>query len=47
MDTLEKVCAIVNERFELSDLELSGDTTWEESGADSIDLVDLKIKRPP
>lgn len=41
MDTLEKVCAIVNERFELSDLELSGDTTWEEIGADSIDLVDL------
>ena len=41
MDTLEKVCSIVNERFELSDLELSGDTTWEEIGADSIDLVDL------
>ncbi len=41
MDTLEKVCSIVNERFELSDLELSEDTTWEEIGADSIDLVDL------
>lgn len=41
MDTLEKVCSIVSERFELSDLELSGDTTWEEIGADSIDLVDL------
>lgn len=41
MDTLEKVCSIVNERFELSDLALSADTTWEEIGADSIDLVDL------
>ena len=41
MDTLEKVCSIVNERFELSDLDLSEDTTWEEIGADSIDLVDL------
>ncbi len=41
MDTLEKVCSIVTERFELSDLELSADTTWEEIGADSIDLVDL------
>lgn len=41
MDTLEKVCSIVNERFELSDLVLSEDTTWEEIGADSIDLVDL------
>ena len=41
MDTLEKVCAIINERFEITDMELSEDTTWEEIGADSIDLVDL------
>ena len=41
MDTLEKVCSIVNERFELSDLNLTEDTTWDEIGADSIDLVDL------
>ena len=41
MDTLEKVCSIVNERFEISDLILSENTTWEEIGADSIDLVDL------
>ena len=41
MDTIEKVCSIVNERFELSDLNLTEDTTWDEIGADSIDLVDL------
>ncbi len=41
MDTLEKVCSIVNEHFEISDLILSENTTWEEIGADSIDLVDL------
>ena len=41
MDTLEKVCSIVKERFELTETVLTEDTTWEEIGADSIDLVDL------
>ena len=41
MDTFEKICAIVAARFELTEAALSQDTTWEEVGADSIDLVDL------
>ena len=41
MDTLEKICAIVAARFELTETALTQDTTWEEVGADSIDLVDL------
>ena len=41
MDTLDKVCAIVNERFDIDQPALSAETTWEEIGADSIDLVDL------
>ena len=41
MDTFEKVCALMKERFELTDDILSPETTWEEIGADSIDLVDL------
>ena len=41
MDTFEQVCALMKERFELTDDMLSPDTTWEDIGADSIDLVDL------
>ena len=41
MDTFEQVCAIIAERFELTETALTQDTTWEEIGADSIDLVDL------
>lgn len=31
----------MNERFEINDMKLTEDTTWDEIGADSIDLVDL------
>ena len=41
MDTFDRVCALMKERFELTDDVLSADTTWEDIGADSIDLVDL------
>lgn len=41
MDTFDKVCSIISNRFELSEAILSPETTWEEIGADSIDLVDL------
>lgn len=41
MYTFDKVCEIVNERFEINDMKLTEDTTWDEIGADSIDLVDL------
>ncbi len=41
MYTFETVCEIVNEKFEISDVKLTEDTTWDEIGADSIDLVDL------
>lgn len=41
MYSLDKVCEIVNRRFEISDIKLTEDTTWDEIGADSIDLVDL------
>ena len=41
MDTLDTICDIITARFELTDLSLTRDTTWEEIGADSIDLVDL------
>lgn len=41
MDTFEKVCKLISQRFELSDVKLTEDTTLEEIGADSIDLVDL------
>lgn len=41
MDTFEKVCDIISRRFELNEIKISTDTTWEEIGADSIDLVDL------
>lgn len=41
MYTFDKVCDIVNERFEINDIKLTEDTTWDEIGADSIDLVDL------
>ena len=41
MDTFEKVSDIIGNRFELSETKITMDTTWEEIGADSIDLVDL------
>lgn len=41
MDTFEKVCDIISRRFEINEVKISTDTTWEEIGADSIDLVDL------
>lgn len=41
MDTFEKVCDLISARFEISDMKLSSDTSLEEIGADSIDLVDL------
>ena len=41
MYTFDKVCDIVNERFEINDIKLTEDTNWDEIGADSIDLVDL------
>ena len=41
MYTFDKVCDIVNEKFEINDVKLTEDTTWDEIGADSIDLVDL------
>lgn len=41
MDTFENVCEIVSSRFELNEIKLDRDTSWEEIGADSIDLVDL------
>ena len=41
MDTFEKVCDIISRRFEINEIKISTDTTWEEIGADSIDLVDL------
>ena len=41
MYTFETVCTIVNEKFEISEVKLTEDTTWDEIGADSIDLVDL------
>lgn len=31
----------MNEKFEINDVKLTEDTTWDEIGADSIDLVDL------
>ncbi|MCM1545009.1 MAG: acyl carrier protein [Ruminococcus sp.] len=41
MDTFENVCGIVSSRFELNEIKLDKETSWEEIGADSIDLVDL------
>ncbi|MCM1363991.1 MAG: acyl carrier protein [Faecalibacterium sp.] len=41
MDTFENVCDIVSSRFELNEIKLEHETSWEEIGADSIDLVDL------
>lgn len=41
MYSLEKVCSIITQRFEINDIKLTEDTTWDEIGADSIDLVDL------
>ena len=41
MDTFERVSDNIGKRFELSETKLTEETTWEEIGADSIDLVDL------
>ena len=41
MNTFEKICSLINERFDISETVLSPETTWEEIGVDSIDLVDL------
>lgn len=41
LDTFEKVCDLIGSRFEISEMKLSADTSLEEIGADSIDLVDL------
>ncbi len=41
MDTFDMICDIISARFELTETSLTQDTTWEEIGADSIDLVDL------
>ena len=41
MDTFDRICDIISTRFELTETSLTQDTTWEEIGADSIDLVDL------
>lgn len=40
-DTFEKISDIIGRRFELSETKITPETTWEEIGADSIDLVDL------
>ncbi|MBQ4206959.1 MAG: acyl carrier protein [Clostridia bacterium] len=41
MDTLKTICDVICTRFDLTEASLGADTTWEEIGADSIDLVDL------
>ncbi len=41
MDTFDMICDFISTRFELTETSLTQDTTWEEIGADSIDLVDL------
>lgn len=41
MDTLKTICDVICARFDLTEASLNEDTTWEEIGADSIDLVDL------
>jgi acyl carrier protein len=41
MDTFETIRNIICARFDLSETSLTEETTWEEIGADSIDLVDL------
>ncbi|MGN1418919.1 MAG: acyl carrier protein [Acutalibacteraceae bacterium] len=41
MDTFEQVCDLISKRFEISEVKLTKETTLEEIGADSIDLVDL------
>lgn len=41
MDTFETVCNLISKRFEISKNMLNEETTLDEIGADSIDLVDL------
>lgn len=42
MQTFEKVCAIISHQLGLdASFEFSKDTTWDELGADSLDLVEI------
>lgn len=42
METFEKVCEIITPQLGLdADFIFSADTTWEELGADSLDLVEI------
>lgn len=41
MDTFDTVCDLISKRFEISKNMLNEETTLDEIGADSIDLVDL------
>lgn len=41
MDTFDTVCDLISKRFEISRNMLNEETTLDEIGADSIDLVDL------
>lgn len=44
MDTFEKICEVIRNRFEIENINLSEDTTFDEINADSIDLVDLVME---
>lgn len=41
VDTFDRVCEEIRDRFEITDIKIMPDTTLEELGADSIDLFDL------
>lgn len=42
MQTFEKVCSIISGQLDLDrDFAFSPETTWEEIGADSLDLVEI------
>lgn len=42
MQTFEKVCGIISGQLGLDrDFSFSADTTWDEVGADSLDLVEI------
>ncbi|MDD6011646.1 MAG: acyl carrier protein [Oscillospiraceae bacterium] len=41
MDTIEKLYSLISEEMNVSPEELERDTTWEELGADSVDLVEM------
>lgn len=40
-DTFEKVSNMIRERFEITDIKILPDTTFDELGKDSIDLFDF------